>query len=469
MGILTASACQVQGQLGPVEWLPEWGQAGWSNPALLHPSGGHVLLGGMSGLQLQASHSGPSYFEFIGGDGTVDPALLLERMDPVETIGFRSEIPLISVGFKEDERVEFRLRSRLVADQQTAYDRDMFDVAWRGNGHPDIMGRTLDFSEFGVNGQAYLDHGLSVGAMAKEDRLWLGWGIHILNGLGALQTERFEATWMTDTLDYSWDVQGSATVNSAGFNLDSLLEGGVVWSNDSGLIPPTIGSGVAFDYGFLYRITPNVSLEGSIEGRGGLRWLESVTRKEVNSGAFILEGLDLVSEWRDADSLPLDSVPVVLEAWLGGLADSLEQSFPLEATPGVAAAFDTRIQETWRLGLRIRPVDEIEISAVVYRQFRFGRSLDGGLLGLTYRLGNYLLVHGQCQFYDARWLWGGGLSVRGGPVRWSVSARNIPAVFWPLDAGNWHIQTGISLDFGYKQERTKRRKNDLGSGKGMWH
>lgn len=470
LGLLIVAPTQwMAGQIGPAEWLPEWGQAGWSNPALLHPSGGHLLLGALSGAQLQAHHTGPTYFDFIGGDGAVDPSLLLERMDAVETLGFRSEVPLISVGFKEDERVEFRLRSRLVAEQQLTYDRDFFDVAWRGNGHPDNLGRTLDFSGFGTHAQAYFDHGLSVGAMAKEDRLWLGWGIHVLNGIGAFQTDQFEATWITDTLDYSWDIEGAATISSAGLDLDSLLGGGELWSSDSGRIPPTVGAGVAFDYGFLYRITPKVSLEGSIEGRGGLRWLESVSRKQVNSGAFVIEGLDLVSEWRANDALPIDSIPAVLEEWLEGLADSLEQTFPVNSAPGLAAAFDTRIQETWRLGLRIRPLDELEISAVVYRQFRFGTSMDGGLLGLTYRLGSHLTVHGQCQYYNARWLWGGGLSVRGGPVRWSISARNIPAVFWPLDDGNWHFQTGFSFDFGYLAERTKRRKNDLGDGKGMWH
>ena len=33
-------------QLGPVELSPEWGQAGWSNPAILHPSRTVFTLGG---------------------------------------------------------------------------------------------------------------------------------------------------------------------------------------------------------------------------------------------------------------------------------------------------------------------------------------------------------------------------------------------------------------------------------------
>ncbi len=165
--MLSSLSSGLRAQLGPMEVLPEWGQAGWSNPAILHPSGSHILLGGLSGFQVEVDHSGPRYVDFISADGLVDPMALLERMDPVETVGVRSEVPLISLGFREKERFEFRLRSRVVAEQKFSYDRDLFDIAWRGNGHPDNIGRPISFSDFGLHSQAYLDHGLSVGAMAK--------------------------------------------------------------------------------------------------------------------------------------------------------------------------------------------------------------------------------------------------------------------------------------------------------------
>ena len=79
-------------------------------------------------------------------------------------------------------------------------------------GHNVTLCRGLEI--LGLDAQAYLDHGLSVGAMAKEDKLWLGWGIHILNGVAALQTEEFDVTWTTDALDYSWTVEGAATARA---------------------------------------------------------------------------------------------------------------------------------------------------------------------------------------------------------------------------------------------------------------
>ena len=458
-----------QAQLGPAELLPEWGQAGWSNPAILHPSGGHLLIGGFSGGQFELDHTGPTYSDFISTEGAIDPVAFLSSMDPRASIGFRSEVPVISVGFRDEQRFEFRLRSRVVAEQVFDYDRDLFDLAWRGNGHPDNIGRPISLADMGVNSQVYFDHGVSVGAMAKEDKLWLGWGIHLLNGVAAFQTETFDLEWTTDTLDYSWDVTGAATFNAAGVSLDSLLEQGEIEVPGNGGIPNTLGAGVAFDFGFLWRLGPKVELDGSVEGRGGMRWLKSVSSKSVDPANFVLQGIDLVGELDGVGLNSPDSLSEAFEDWQEAMVDSLTDTFSVQSDPELAGAFDTRIRETWRLGMRFKPSQSVEISVMAYRQFRFGRSVEGGLFGVTYRLRGLLTAHVQGQYHSNRWMWGSGLSLRGGPVRLSVSARNVPGLLLPLDAGHWQGQVGLSFDMGYAQKKKKRRKNDLGTGKGMWH
>lgn len=459
-----------KGQLGPTELLPEWGQAGWSNPAILHPSGGHLLIGGLSGGQFEVDHTGPTYADFIGVDGAINPEALLSNMDPMESIGFRSEVPIISVGFRDQKRFEFRLRSRVVAEQKFDYDRDLFDLAWRGNGHPDNIGRPISLGAMGMNSQVYFDHGVSVGAMAKEDKLWLGWGIHLLNGVAAFQTETFDVEWTTDTLDYSWDLSGAATFNAAGVSLDSLLEGGEIEVPGNGGMPNTLGAGIAFDFGFLWRIGEWIELDGAVEGRGGMRWLESLSSKRVDPANFVLEGIDLVGELSDAGlSGSSDSLSQALEDWTEAMTDSLTNTFPVDSDPGLSAAFDTRVRETWRLGMRFKPSKSVEVSVMAFRQFRFGQTTEGGMFGLTYRLRGNVTAHVQGQYHSNRWMWGSGLSLRGGPIRLSVAARNVPGFLFPLDAGHWHGQVGVSFDMGYAQKKKKRRKNDLGTGKGMWH
>ena len=460
-----------QAQLGPVECMPEWGQAGWSNPALLHPSGGQLWIGGLAGSQIGFSHSGPSAYDFMSADGVVDPSLMLERMDSVETIGFRAEVPLFALSFRDKNRFEFRLRSRFVADQQFNYDRDLFAMGWKGNGHPDMIGRPISFSDFGLNAQGYFDHSLSVGAMVTEEKFWLGWGVHILNGVGAFETETFDATWYTDSVDYSWTLEGEAAVQSAGVDLDSLVSNADPLTYSGGGVPPILGSGVAFDVGFLWRVSPKFSLEGAMEGRGSIRWLKSISKQQVDPAQFVLQGMDVVGLLSRADSLSLpDSLPAMFDTWASDMADSLQGAFELDSKSDEMPAFSTPVQETWRLGFRIRPSESIEITGMAYRQFRFDRRTDGFLLGLTHRLGTHVATHVQAQFRDQSWSFGAGLSLRGGPLRIAASAQNVPGLLYPLESGHWQGQFGIGFEMGYKKEKQKRRKSGQpATGKGMWH
>ena len=230
-------------------------------------------------------------------------------MDPTEAVDARAEVPLFAVAFRDQKRFELRLRSRFVADQQFTYDRDLVELAWRGNGHPDVIGRPITLNGMGMNVQGYFDHGLSVGAMAQEDKLWLGWGIHILNGVGAFHTESFNATWTTDSIDYSWTLEGEADFQAAGIGLDSLLSGGNAdLPGSGGGLPPTLGAGVAFDFGLVYQPNEQFTVEAAMEGRGSIRWLQSTSRAKVDPGVFVLQGLDVVNWLGETDSLTTDSL-----------------------------------------------------------------------------------------------------------------------------------------------------------------
>ena len=460
-----------QAQLGPVECMPEWGQAGWSNPALFHPSGAQIWLGGLAGTQVLATHSGPTFYDFISTDGAVDFDLMLERMDSVETVGLRNETPLFAFSFRDEDRFEFRLRSRFVAEQQLSYDRDLFELGWKGNGHPDLIGRPISFSDMGLDAQGYFDHSLSVGAMVQEDKFWLGWGIHILNGIGSFETASFDATLTTDSVDYSLGLDGGMVVQASGVDLDSLIDGGQAANLDMGSLPPTLGAGVAYDFGFLWKVTPKFAVEGAVEGRGSIRWLKSITRQEVDPAQFVLEGLDAVALLSSSDSLSLpDSLPSMLETWADDMVDSLTSSFTVQSTSDEMEAFSTPIQETWRLGFRVRATESLEFSGLVYRQFRFDRRTDGLLVGMTHRIRSNVATHIQAQYRAQRWSFGGGLSLRGGPLRLAVSAQHIPGLIDPLDAGHWQGQVGLGFELGYKRDKKKaRKKGDPRSGKGMWH
>jgi len=472
LAVFCVTSLAAHAQLGPVELSPEWGQAAWSNPAILHPSGSQIWLGGLSGGQVSVTHSGPALLDFSTLGGAVNPELLIANMDPTEAVDVRSEIPLFGLAFRDEKRFELRLRSRFVADQQFSYDRDLVELAWRGNGHPDVIGRPITLGGMGAHVHGYFDHGLSVGAMAKEEKLWLGWGIHILNGVGAFDTESFDATWTTDSVDYSWTLEGQADFQAAGVDLDSLLSGGAMeLPGSGGGLPPTIGSGVAFDFGLVYKPNEQFTVEASMEGRGSIRWLKSTSRAKVDPGVFVLQGLDVVNWLGDSDlSVSSDSLESLLEAWGEEMVDSLSGTFDVQTGPEVIEAFNTPVQETWRLGFRYLPRPSLEFHVMAYRQFRFDRSRDGVSVGFVHRLRGNVATQLQAQLVDGRWSWGAGLSLRGGPIRMAMSAQNVPGLLFPLESGHWQGQFGIGIELGYRQDKKKsKRKDPLGTGKGMWH
>jgi hypothetical protein len=45
----------------------------------------------------------------------------------------------------------------------------------------------------------------------------------------------------------------------------------------------------------------------------------------------------------------------------------------------------------------------------------------------------------------------------------------VPGFLLPLESRHMQGQAGLSFDMGYAKDKKRRRKNDLGTGKGMWH
>ena len=208
-----------------------------------------------------------------------------------------------------------------------------------------------------------------------------------------------------------------------------------------------------------------------MEGRGSIRWMESVSRRQVDPSTFVLQGLDVIGVVSEAENQTFpDSLESMLETWAEDMVDSLAQTFDSESTEGLPAAFDTRVRETWRLGFRFRPVQSLEIQALAYRQFQYDRQVDGFVFGLVHRIRTNIATQVQGQYLHGRWSWGAGLSLRGGPLRIAFSARNVVGILYPLDAGHWSGLFGAAFEFGYaKDKKKKKKKGDLGTGKGMWH
>ena len=120
------------------------------------------------------------------------------------------------------------------------------------------------------------------------------------------------------------------------------------------------------------------------------------------------------------------------------------------------------------MGSGFAPRKLLEFFAMAYRQFRFDRQVVVlSLVGCTVSGKQCGRPRFRAQLVDGRWSWGGGLSLRGGPLRLALSARNVAGILYPMQAGHWSGQVGVAFEFGYAKDKKKtKKKGDLGNGQG---
>ena len=93
------------------------------------------------------------------------------------------------------------------------------------------------------------------------------------------------------------------------------------------------------------------------------------------------------------------------------MVDSLSSSYAVQSVSDGMEAFSTPVQETWRLGFRLRATEALEFSGLVYRQYRFDRHTDGLLVGVTHRIRGNVATHIQAQYRQQKWSFGGGSAI----------------------------------------------------------
>lgn len=398
-------------------------------------------------------HTGPALTDLnLSGGTLLSPETALDQMGPAEFAAARFELPVFALAFRSGERFELRWRSRWVNDQLVRYDRDFMELVLKGNGHPDVLGRDVSLSGFGLHSQTYLDHGLSVGFQVLPGELWAGVGVHWLQGQRALQTSSLDATWNTDALDLTSSIAGNAEVYAVGMLPDSFS------FKDVGLLDfrqrepyndldGTLSGdqGIAVDVGMSWKVSSEWEVEGAVEGWGRIWWTGAGTRYDVTPEDYLLLGVQADGSWgEDSVSIAVDSVDATswLGHWIGGIL----------APRSGPSSFETQTRSTWRLGARYRPASRqaVAVYGQIYRQSRFGRGHLGFVLGGTRKWGDRFLTDLHLQQHAGRWFMGGGVSLRTGPFRTSLALQGASGVSDPMAATVMMVQAGLTLDFGYR-------------------
>ena len=110
------------------------------------------------------------------------------------------------------------------------FPKSLFELIQNGNGGANL-GRSLSVNGLGPDFNHYREYGLSYSQIVN-DKIQVGARVKLLSGFQNISFNNSQLTWTTDSLDYSWDVEGAFNLNSSGvlggedmFDVSNLISG----------------------------------------------------------------------------------------------------------------------------------------------------------------------------------------------------------------------------------------------------
>lgn len=401
------------------------------NPALDTQNNWHIWLPGLGGLSTAAGHSAFTLSDALDGN-FLDIERVLGTLDGTNHLWTETRVPVFQGGFRV-RNLYFRLGAAAVSESRLAYPGELLELAWKGNGHPDLIGRRLDFDGFGVNAQGYTDVYLGATANLMEGRLNFGGNLHLLSGIGTIYTQNSRFGLTTDADDYTLTADGE---------FDLLVGGAVSFDStavefDAANIGPTgANRGLAVDLGASFSVA-DWTLDASVMNLGGIRWEENATQYTLTDAEFSFSGFDL-QEFVDN--------PDTTEAVLNTVVDSLTTVFSVDETQ---TSFRTPTSSRVQVTLRRSLWDGGQVYAGFNSVRRFGEPFNGIHFGASHQFGRVLTLQAGAQWFEGdQVLIGAGFALRAGPVLLFAQSANIPALIRPENHKTWQGSFGLVLAFG---------------------
>lgn len=413
-----------------------------TNPALESQNNWHLWLPGLGGFSAAGGHTAFSLSDALDGN-YLDIEGALSELDPTNHLWSETRIPVFQAGFRL-QNMYFRLGASATSTSQLSYPGELLELAWKGNGHPDLIGRRLDFDGLAVNAMGYTDVYLGGTFSLMDSHLSVGGNLHLLSGIGVVYTENssFGLTTAADdytlTADGSFDVfvGGAAEIDSTDITFESAALG-----------PGKGNTGMAIDLGAAYTFG-DWTVDASVMNLGAINWERNGKHYSLNDAEFTFSGFDLEDFVDNPDSS---------EAVIENLVDSLTNTFDVMDED---ASFTTRTPSKFQLTARYRAWEGGQVYLGFNSTTRFDQSYSAIHAGVAHQFGEVLTVQADAQWFNGdQLLLGAGLAVRGGPVLFFAQTSTLPALINPIKHRTWQGSMGIILAFGHPEQTSPVEAN----------
>ncbi len=276
-------------------------QSNYLNPAL-HNDSSKLVIGipGMSGVYYDFN-SGFAVDDLMHkGTGMLADSLVLDLEKFQDALGSSNTIqqhfsmPILYVGFRnKNSFFSFGVTEKALA--MVSFDKGIVDFLVEGNA--EYMGKTQNLGNLNMDAFQYREYALGYSYQMLQNKLTIGLKAKMLFGKFAIQTEQMHLSVETASdvsylnLNSDMKINLSAPVNVE-YDSENYFNGFI--SDDTSTKDYLLegdNKGLAFDLGAVYKITPKLTLSGSVIDMGKI----SFTNKTVNLNhvsTYKWEGVD---------------------------------------------------------------------------------------------------------------------------------------------------------------------------------
>lgn len=427
------------------------------NPAL-HNDSSTVVIGlpGLSGMYFDFN-SGFAVNDLIHkGTGRLADSLVVDidrfynALQPTNSIEQHFSIPLFYLGIRSKKSFfSFGITEKQVA--QFTFAKDL--VAFIKDGNAAYMGKNFDLGDMDMDAFYYREFALGYSNELIKNKLTVGVKAKLLYGKFAMQTERMnlkvetaaDASYLNLSSDMKINLSAPVTPE---FDDDGYFNG----MNGDDVDPVDFmlqkgNTGMAFDLGAVYKLTPKITLSGSIIDIGKVSFKKNlISLNHVST--YKWEGIDFSKSMDDSKEDYVDPSDLMEDEM-----KKIEQSFKPKESEFGSETFDMKIPMKIYLGGTYEVSKNFNLG-ILDRMYKNGDfSQNTVTLSANTMLGNFLSLTGSYSMIGKSTSnVGVGMAIRMGFMQIYFVGDNLLAVANPAKTDYANLRFGMNFLFGRKHK-----------------
>jgi len=291
------------------------------NPAVMPESKFFMSFLPLLGTQnLQVTNRIAPINEILVPDATGDSLIIntsesfYNRMGKKTYLGVDVTNQLFAFGFKVKKNY-FTLDISNRLNSEVGFGTDFLKFLVQGNGG-NLAGQRASFDGLGASLLSYIEYGL--GYTREIDERWsVGGRVKLLSGLANLKGTNTKFGILTDTTDFSIEIDGQADIKSS--NTAIFTDSAYMSSLDPMRLAKMAYNfsnfGLSFDLGATFKLSEQLVLKASVIDLGFIKWKEGIANYQVQPFNLKFSGINLndVINKKDNSSSIGDSISSIFK------------------------------------------------------------------------------------------------------------------------------------------------------------